>query len=355
MSKKAKAPVSRAKTVALKPLEPGVGFDELVEAHNVESVAHDVIKLIIQRGTDILFSHSIQDKAEEITAVQTIENIVSTVEYQLLPHDQGELLAADEAAHHRALIPLDPDEPHADIDPEILSFSIQPAMWTAEPEPRPCDIDMWASGVVPMKEIQQVESLLALAKSVTGTSLNSTQQLDNQSDKSGRTHSVRSSHSVLSARSIRSASSQRSSRSGAASSRLTTRSGRTGRSSQAGRRSSVMHGKGGKRGTQMMRINEGPFALKVERSPHEMEMDRLRAMELQKMERKRKQLEKKQRLKFESEEELKRFEKLKAELAGKVYAFDENGEVILINLPKSVPSFGSLPKIEKTCRSRGEG
>lgn len=48
---------------------------------------------------------------------------------------------------------------------------------------------------------------------------------------------------------------------------------------------------GGKRGTQMMRINEGPFALKVERSPHEMEMDRLRAMELQKMERKRKQLE----------------------------------------------------------------
>lgn len=105
-----KPAASRARTSTIKPLDSNIGFDELFGAHGVEEIATDMVQLIIDRGANILYGHYIQEKAEQITAIQAIDNVVNTVEYQLLPHDQGELLSYPEAELQRMLVPRDEDD-----------------------------------------------------------------------------------------------------------------------------------------------------------------------------------------------------------------------------------------------------
>ena len=80
----------KVKVKKVKPIDLQSIFDESVAAESSESVVRTVLQSIVDRGAHILFQHHVQKQAMEMTAAQTVENILDALQIRVLKHDAGE-------------------------------------------------------------------------------------------------------------------------------------------------------------------------------------------------------------------------------------------------------------------------
>lgn len=113
----------------------------------------------------ILHMKAVQERAEQSTANQTIDNLLAAVEWQLLCHDPGEEDAFAEANEQQEQRSRPATREggtrtnalggHAVTN--LVRTEKRGQLWTAEPEPAPCPVDCWARGVLSVKARQDAK------------------------------------------------------------------------------------------------------------------------------------------------------------------------------------------------------
>eukprot|EP00823_Brevimastigomonas_motovehiculus_P007859 TRINITY_DN705_c0_g2_i2.p1 TRINITY_DN705_c0_g2~~TRINITY_DN705_c0_g2_i2.p1 ORF type:complete len:474 (+),score=174.59 TRINITY_DN705_c0_g2_i2:71-1492(+) len=362
-----------------------------------QAVVEGVNRILDRVGNYIVAKH-IQRVSEETTAIHCIEYALDAVEFHAKQHDPGERTFLEH-------LHLGANKSSSSSSSSSSYSSDQ--LWTAEDEPKPCQIDSWARGVIPLKKrFSPPPSSLSSPSSSSSSSFSSassflssphvscsssSSSLSSSSSPSSSCHSVdtplseihaikelgasaagsvtsrnAASRSFISSSSFSSFSSSSSSSSFSFSSSSRIRSSRpsgsvrlstvkklptVSSSSSSSSSSSLWTAAATTTGTTVQSLAETKtiiIPLEPVVTVDHQKRERLRQTELRRIDNQKKEQERTLRVKQQMEEESKKLQRLQEELKGKQYTYDSNGQILIVNQVKveQLPNLRICPDIQ---------
>ena len=264
------------------PTHPPISEEEIDESFDVSSnglnVGSDILSFILSRVNNAIEQQYVNRKSMEVTTKECLVGMITAINTNSIVHDSNER--------------------YQDC-----------GSWECEEEPAPCTVDKWARGIIPVKRRMKDLNVIATGSLSGG--------------KAARSVHIANKWDVSSI-----GSKQSKSRSAVRKSSFTASSANLLGNTNNGKKDA----------------NDGPKPVPITREPSirvDSRVERLRKKELNLIEKKAKEAKRKKDAEEKRKAEEEKLRKLKADLKGKKYTFDKEGNLIVISAPNpnKLPSF----------------